>query len=121
MKNSVMAFVVLAMAVTPSLADEQDDIALAEELIGQIAIHLKADSRAYDRAVNALSKTAEGKKWLKKCPSRNHSSLWTVCMHDSDWKFSGAYKSLYDRFYDEEMATIAASGLKDTQDKGADQ
>ncbi len=110
-----------ATAAPPSFAGEQDDVALAEALIAQIKTHLEADSRAYHRAVNALSETSQGKQWLKRCPSRNHLQLWTRCMHDDDWKFSGAYKPLYDRFYEEEMAAIEAAGSEVPQEEGNDQ
>lgn len=115
-----LAVVTMAVSITaapPLFADEQDDIALAEALISQLKIKLEADSRAYDRAVNALAGTPEGKAHLEKCPSRNRPT-WTVCMHDNDWEFSGAYKPLYDRFYAEELRAIDANGLEAKQDEG---
>ena len=50
----------LVPTVTPSLADEQDAIALAEVVIIQIKMRTEADKRVNDRAVEALAETTEG-------------------------------------------------------------
>ncbi|MYI68378.1 MAG: hypothetical protein F4103_06400, partial [Boseongicola sp. SB0673_bin_14] len=88
------------LTMTPALADEAQDIALAESLISEIKRHIKADKRAFERATDALSKTEEGKSRMATCRSRN-TSFWRLCMA-KDWKFDGAYEPLYEQFYDEE-------------------
>ena len=109
---TAVVLAVRIIAATPSLADEQDDIAVAESLISEIKMKLEADKRAYDRAINALAATEEGKRRMATCRDRN-TTYWGACLHsnrgDDQWKFRGAYQPLYDWFYEQELNALKAA------------
>lgn len=99
----ITAPVVVCLSSTSIDAGELEDIAAAERLIKIIEIAKTADERAYWRAVKALAGTAEGIAQMKKCELRDHELLWGTCMTDDEWDFHGAYRPLYDKYYDEEL------------------
>ena len=78
------------------------DVEEAEQLIQLINIYREIDKRAYDRAIDALAGTVEGKKRMEECPWKNQS-FWSVCLTDEEeWDYAGAFDTLYERYYEEE-------------------
>lgn len=55
---------------------------------------------------------------MASCPDRNYT-FGGVSLHGDKWEFKGAYRPLYDRFYEEEMKLIEAVGLEALQNEGA--
>ena len=45
-----------------TIAGTEEDVAKAENLIGEIKMHIEADKRGYNRAIEALAQTQEGRK-----------------------------------------------------------
>ena len=110
----IATFASFCFTTGTTIAGTEEDVAKAENLIGETKMHIKAEKRAHNRAIEALAQTQEGRKRLNRCaemleelratvPSTlkkevNHSSCLT-----KHWDFSKAYDVLHREFYEEEL------------------
>lgn len=105
MRTFLMASVVVGLMVMgQAIADEKDDIRLAEQMITEMKLVEIAEKAAYLRAFKAITGTSEGKNRLSRC-SRKDPSYWPTCIRGK-WDYESVWALLYKKFYEEELAKL---------------
>ena len=61
------AFVSFSFTTGTTVAGTEEDVARAEKLISGIKMHIEADKKAFDREIEALSQTRDGRTRIREC------------------------------------------------------
>lgn len=95
---------VLAFSPLTVGADVNEDVLRATTILTEIMDRREAAKRSYDRALEAISKTEEGKNQMKKCKSVGINDM-TLCIV-KNWPTSDAHEQLTEEFYSEELRRL---------------